>query len=366
MSSLGSPKKMGTASTSATAKKSSGSGVISRLTKDTASSAIKHHHPSSLQPSTAKPTAIPTSSSATFSASTSSSASSAVTSIPTAGTKTAKFAHPLNALPPSEAPAVTHRPFALYFCRRPLTAPTPTAKSANPTTAAPSAASSNPAPPALSYSELKRNEATLLAQVASLTSALTFLQSTHTSTLTSHTTSLSTLQAEVTRLTTLNASLTSSLATSTTTVRVYEQRLQALGVDVVNVERRGGGGGGEGGGLDAGEGRVKGEVEGRVWELKERVEKRLQGMGGGAGVGEGGGGASTPCNTPRTSVRGGGGRGMRVMEGIEEGPLLMLDEEVKVLSERESMGGGCGVGRLSVDGPIDRSYSEAEIFASAF
>ena len=108
----------------------------------------------------------------------------------------------------------------------------------------------------------------------------------------------------------------------------------------------------------------KGEVESRVWGLKERVEKRLQGMEAGGGAG-GGGGASTPCNTPRVSVRGGVGRTVRGMEGIEEGPLLMLHEEVKVLSERESRG-GCAVGRLSVEGGVDRYYSEAEIFASAF
>ena len=214
---------------------------------------------------------------------------------------------------------------------------------------------------------MKKSEAALSLQVASLTSQLSSLQSLHTSLITSTTLEVSALQSEVTRLTSLTSSLNSSLTSlqqinlnQSLTLRLYEQKLHSLGVSTVDLDRQVGVVGGSG---------MEEEVEMRVAALRERVERRLE-VGG-----KSGGGASTPYNTPRSSGIRGRRSGvevgeMRVMEGIEEGPLLHLDEEVKVLSDRESMGTpqrGCGVSRLSVEAEMmDRSISESEIFASAF
>ena len=268
--------------------------------------------------------------------------------------------------------------------RRPATAPNATgekpAASATVTAAAACSASSTPSP---SYTELKRSEALLTQQVSELTSQLSAaLQQTNS--LTADNAALSSqltetraaLAAAASQHEQLVASSAAAHQSALSAQRLYEWKLQAMGVDAVSLSQHA-----AAAGVDTDAGCMREDITARIAAVKAAAESRLAVRGSSTQVGGGGGG--TPCNTPRSSVGAGrrsaarGGSvviaGMReVMEGIEEGPLVQLDSGAAAAAAAASVtaspSAGCAGAERLLDSSmsVDRSFTESEIFASAF
>jgi hypothetical protein len=215
-------------------------------------------------------------------------------------------------------------------------------------------------------SELTSQLSTALQQTSSLTADNAALSSQLTET-----------QAALAALTSQHEQLVASSAAAQQSAlsaqRLYEWKLHAMGVDAVSLSQHA-----AAAGIDTDAGCVREDITARIAAVKAAAESRLAvrdspGTQGGGGGGDGG----TPCNTPRSSVgvgrrsaaRGGSVviAGMReVMEGIEEGPLVQLDSAAAAACASPTAGCAGAERLLDSSMSVDRSFTESEIFASAF